>query len=74
MHRTSRYSRQAQALPAEGPFLSSQWLFDSAPRRYELHIETMALLDWYGGAHIIDPRDYFDSWKGEKGAVPLAQS
>ncbi len=27
--------------------------------RYELHIEALHLLDWYGGMHEIDVREYF---------------
>ena len=42
------------------------WLAASLERgcRYELHIQQLRLLDWYGGAHAISPEDYFavDLW------------
>ncbi|GAB4823383.1 hypothetical protein N2152v2_010429 [Parachlorella kessleri] len=35
------------------------WPADHKFEMYELHIQTMSLLDWYGGAHIISPEEYF---------------
>lgn len=29
--------------------------------RYEMQIESLMLLDWYGGAHIITPEEYFQA-------------
>eukprot|EP00877_Chromochloris_zofingiensis_P004915 jgi/Chrzof1/14424/Cz09g02120.t1 len=56
----SEQSTVKQMLFSRHPAMA-KWPADHQFTLYEMQIESLMLLDWYGGAHIITPEEYFQA-------------